>query len=239
MTESLKVFENAKLATPEALISALDHLKEDYSQGGGAAIMKYDKSGRWSYGVDQITPEDGSRWAINVFSFTHGFIAWGGDKTPSAAKLLGEVMVPMTSPKPDPGEVHEHATQGWQAQLGFSMKCISGEDSGLEARFSTLSKGGVRAVAELIGKISEQTAKDPSKPIPVVELGTSNYPHKNPTYGRVWVPVFKVVDWIGANKPSLPEVAETVVEAEEVLLGERLPGTPVVSEDPARRRRRG
>lgn len=213
MAEALSVFKSANIPTPEALISTLDTIHSEYSTLG-AVILKFAK-GHWTFGTDDEEIEPGSRWAVNPFSFIHGAVAFGGDGTPVASELLGEKMAPMTEPKPELGPAPEHATAGWQTQLGFTVKCMSGDDEGMEARFTTNSKGGVRAVTEFISTVIQHMKKDPSNPVPVVVLKTSSYQHKNPTYGRIYVPVFEVVDWIGgkAEEAVVEEVAvETPVE---------------------------
>lgn len=234
MTTDIKLFENANLPTPEALVAALDNLKDSYGHAS-VAILKYDKTGRWVMGTDAELVGADSLWAINIFSFVHGLIAWGGDKTASAGKLLGESLVKMTEAIPDPGKAPEDATLGWQTQLGFSLKCLEGEDEGQEVRFITQSKGGVRAVAELIGVISQHTKQDPSKPFPVVRLVNYDaknpatfYDHKNKSYSRVFVPVFDIVEWIGGPKQQAPAIAPVVeVAAEPPSYGEVAPDATV------------
>jgi hypothetical protein len=46
-----------------------------------------DKTGHWVFGIDQTEIEDDSTWAVNPFSFVHGYIAWGGVDTPSAGSV--------------------------------------------------------------------------------------------------------------------------------------------------------
>jgi hypothetical protein len=82
-------------------------------------------------------------------------------------------------------------------QIGFSLKCINGDDEGLEARFAATSTGGKRAVQELAVAIAEQVDKDPAAPVPVVELLNDSYKHK--TYGKVFAPIFEVRRWIGMD----------------------------------------
>lgn len=228
MSESL-TFKNANLPTPEALCGALDNLQEEYGTAG-TVIAKFAK-GHWTIGKDLEPIDASSTWAINPFSFIHGVVAFGGEGTPVEGELLGEKIAPMTEPKPAVGPAPEHATSGWQTQLGFVMRCMSGDDEGLEARFTTNSKGGVRAIAELIGHLKAQVQKDPTRGIPVVKLGTSSYPHKNPSYGRIYVPTFEIVNWLGkqAAAPQVDAQAPPAVEVEAEV---------VETEQPMRRRRR-
>jgi hypothetical protein len=72
----------------------------------------------------------------------------------------------------------------------------------MEARFTTTSVGGRKAVQALAVEIAAQVEKDQSKPVPVVKLGKDHYTHKS--YGRIYTPVFEVVEWVSMNG----EVAE-------------------------------
>lgn len=235
MSESI-TFKNVNLPTPEALCGALDNLQEEYG-AAGTVIAKFAK-GHWTIGKDMEPVDPGSTWAINPFSFIHGVVAFGGEGTPVEGELLGEKVAPMTDPKPAAGLAPEHATSGWQTQLGFSMKCMSGGNEGVEARFTSNSKGGVRSIAELIGHLSKQVQKDPTHGIPIVKLGAGSYPHRNPSYGRIYYPTFEIVDWLGKQAEAL-SLAARVVEAKiEVDEAEPEPESEPEPEQRERRRRR-
>jgi hypothetical protein len=100
------------------------------------------------------------------------------------------------------------------------LKCLTGEDKGLEARFSTTSVGGKRAVQALAVAIANQVEKDQAKPVPVILLKKEHYQHKS--YGRIFTPVFDIVEWTGMD------AKEATNEAEEA--------TPAVEETSRRRR---
>jgi hypothetical protein len=90
----------------------------------------------------------------------------------------------------------------------MSLKCLNGEDAGMEARFTTTSVGGKRAVQSLAVAIAGQVDTDQAKPVPVVELDTEHYQHKS--YGRIYTPIFKVLEWVSINGD---EPAPAAVEA--------------------------
>jgi hypothetical protein len=96
----------------------------------------------------------------------------------------------------------------------MSLKCLTGEDKGMEARFTTTSVGGKRAVQTLAVALAEQVEKDQSKPVPVVRLKKDHYAHKS--YGKIYTPVFEVVEWVSmdgeAPAPVEPD-AESVAPA--------------------------
>jgi hypothetical protein len=206
-------FNQANLPTVASLSTALRALEQDVSPAG-VAILKMDKTGHWVYGADQTEIEDDSTWAVNPFSFVHGFIAWGD------GEVLGEKMVSVSQPLPELEGAPQAAKRGWETQVGLSLKCLTGEDKGLEARFSTTSVGGKRAVQALAVAIANQVEKDQANPVPVILLKKEHYQHKS--YGRIFTPVFDIVEWTGMD------AKEATNEADEA--------TPAVEETSRRRR---
>ena len=181
---SLAIFKNAGLPAVSSLSTTLRSLQKESL---GVVFLKMDKSGHWVFGVDRDEVEAGSLWAINPFSFVHGYVAWG------MGTALGEKTVAITEAKPDMGAAPIGAEKGWEYQMGVSLKCISGVDKDLDARFMTTSLGGKRALQEFAAEVANQIDKDPSKPVPVVILTSSDYMHK--LYSRLYNPVFEIKKW--------------------------------------------
>lgn len=197
MSNEISTFSAAGLPQVGSLTTALRGL-QPASGGTGFAILKMDKTGHWVFGADQTEVEDDSLWAVNPFSFVHGYIAWGD------GVVLSEKMTSISNPKPMIEGAPPGATRGWEDQIGMSLKCISGEDSGLEVRFSSTSVGGKRGVQELAARLAEQVDKDQSKPVPVVTLKKEHYQHKS--YGRIFTPVFAIVKWSSMAVDASPEL---------------------------------
>ena len=197
---NLVKFSGANLPSVASLSTALRTIATDVS-ASSTSIIKMDRTGHWVFGADQTEAEDDARWAVNPFSFVHGFIAWGD------GEVLAEKLVPVTEPLPELEAAPPGAKKGWEPQTGLSLKCISGEDAGMEARFTTTSVGGRKAVQALAVAIAAQVEKDQGKPVPVVKLGKDHYTHKS--YGRIYTPVFEVVEWVGMDGEgaSEPEAA--------------------------------
>ena len=198
---NLAVFGNANLPSVQSLSTALRTISADVGPSG-TVIMKMDKTGHWVFGADQTEVEDGSLWAINPYSFVHGYICWGD------GEVLGEKMVPVSQPLPELDPAPPQSKRGWEVQVGMSLKCLSGDDKGMEARYSTTSVGGKRAVQQLALVIAEQVDKDETKPVPVVTLGKEHYTHRS--YGRIYTPVFKITEWMGmeGGEPAADEASE-------------------------------
>ena len=201
---NVTVFGNANLPSVASLSTALRSISTDVGPSG-SVIIKMDKTGHWVFGADQTEIEDGSLWAINPFSFVHGYIAWGD------GEVLGEKMVSVSQPLPELDLPPAGAKRGWETQVGMSMKCIGGEDDGMEARFNTTSVGGKRSVSALAVAIATQVDADQTKPVPVVTLKKEHYMHKS--YGRIFTPIFDVVKWIGMDGEADAAIVEEAAPA--------------------------
>jgi len=202
---NIVTFNNANLPAVASLSTALRSLERDVGNAG-VVLLKMDKTGHWVFGADQTEVEDDSTWAVRPFSFVHGFIAWGD------GEVLGEKMVSVSQPLPELDAAPPNAKRGWETQIGMSLKCLSGEDKDMEARYSTTSVGGKRSVQALALAIATQVEKDQSKPVPVVRLKKEHYTHKS--YGRIYTPVFEIVEWVSLDGPAAAE-PEAAAEAEE------------------------
>ena len=204
-------FALANLPNVAALTTALRTLEKDVGPTG-FVILKMDKRGDWVYGANQTEVEAETLWAVNPASFVHGYIAWGD------AVVLGERMVPLTEPLPHPGEAPAGAEKGWQLQIGMGLKCVSGPDKDMEVRFTVTSVGGKKAVKNLGVSIAQQMEADQTKPVPVVKLKTDSYKHK--MYGKIFVPVFEIIEWVGMDG-KMPEAAPDEVSSEDAAPARR------------------
>ena len=217
MSNNITAFGSANLPSVQSLSSALRSITAEVGPSG-SVILKMDKTGHWVFGADQTEVEDDSTWAINPFSFVHGYIAWGD------GEVLGEKMVSVAEPLPDLEPAPAAAKRGWETQVGMSLKCMSGEDKDMEARYQATSVGGKRAIQTLAVAIAEQVDKDQGKPVPVVRLKKEHYQHKS--YGRIYTPVFEIVEWMGMDGASVNDETDGQPELDIE-----------VTEEPRRRRR--
>jgi len=202
MSNEVSKFGNAGLPSVQSFAASLRKIVADVAPSG-TVILKMDKTGHWVFGADQTEIEDDSLWAVNPFSFVHGFIAWG-DGT-----VLAEKMVSVSEPLPEVGPAPDGAKRGWEMQIGMSLACTSGEDEGMQARYTVTSVGGKRAVQGLAMAIADQADKNPDSPVPLVSLKKEHYQHKS--YGRIYTPVFDIVDWKSLDGVS----SDAAVDADE------------------------
>lgn len=202
---SLVKFASAGLPAVQSLSTALRAISSEVEMG--VVLIKMDRTGTWVYGADQTEAEDDSTWAVNPFSFVHGWIAWG------EGEVLAEVVASITQPIPEVDEAPAAAKKGWEKVVGMQMQCLTGQDEGLAVRFTTTSVGGKRAVQTLASEIAAQVDKDPSKPVPVVRLKKEHYQHK--TYGKIYTPMFAVQSWTDMDGDTAEEAAPEAKAAPE------------------------
>jgi len=134
---NMVTFKGANLPAVSTLSTALRTLETEVGPAG-SVILKMDKTGHWVFGADQTEVDDDATWAINPFSFIHGFIAWG------EGEVLGEKMVSVSEPLPEMEAAPPNAKRGWEAQVGMSLKCVTGADK--DMRRATPSPPSVASV---------------------------------------------------------------------------------------------
>lgn len=172
---------------PKKLASALKRTAREAAPV--AAFLKMDKTGQWVFGANAEEVSEDDKFIVNPEGFQHGYVAWtkgGGDK-------LGEVMVPVTDPMPEVGEVPSGAG-GWEAQLGCHLKRADGEGSDLIYRSSSV--GGKRAIAQLAESVGDKVAEDSDAVFPIITLDSEDYKHAK--YGKIYNPIISIVKWVKA-----------------------------------------
>ena len=203
---------NFEVVPVENLANALAIRSQSLHVGGGDfPFLKLNQDGSWTFGADKIETQEQSRWAVNPNSFTEGFIAWG------KSEVIDERMVSMTSAAPilqaDLPPVPE-ATKGWQKQLGCMLVCTNGDDKGTQVLFKTSSFGGVKGVRALVDAVVTQLGTDQVNIMPIVELSSENYKHKD--WGKIiYSPVFDVKSWVPVDTTDVepePEVKTKAVK---------------------------
>lgn len=210
-------------------LSQLSNSGEGPTAFNGRELLKLTKQGEWIYGMDGVEAE--GLIAVNPESFQIGFISWG-----KKSNVLGERMTPVTNPisrdeLPDTGF-------DWDEQLQMELQIVSGPDEGVELIYKTTAHGGKEAVRNIARAIAGAIVDNPAYCVPVVKLETTNYKHKQ--YGKIYKPVFSIVNWASLSgdmlNPSNPEAGEQPIE----IAGEATTTTEQTQGEatPRRRRRR-
>ena len=173
----------------------------------GEPLLRMNKVGDWVYGADSTPPEEDSLWMVNIESLQHGYVCW------VEGKVAGEVMVPIGQPLPELHSLPVYS-KPWQLQEGAQLRCMSGEDEGLQVQWKNNSKGFHDAFATLLDAIISRIEAGEAALYPVCLLDVESYKHKE--YGTVYKPVLKIVDW-----KSNQETPETEPEEEETPIRRR------------------
>lgn len=218
-------------------------------------FLRMQKDGLWIYGADNVEVQEKSLWAINIMSLQHGYSCWTNypDEKDKKNEIKGEVMVAATQPIPgrDTLAVY-HDEDGhvceWREQYSFPLRCMNGDDTGVQVRYSTTSVGGIGAVKDIIAAVMRQLDRDPDNPIPIVLLQCDSYQNKK--YGKTYFPIFLIKKWAPlaedadaameqATEPT-PEAKPAVepTEPESAPRTEAQAAAPADGEAPKRRRRR-
>ena len=229
MTDIVKRGEQLPADYISRLMSGIAESRAQTIVAGGKPFFRMSRSGTYIFGQSNEEMQEGSRWAVNIMTMSHGWSCWVDGGPNQANSLAGEVMTAMTNPlppRPDP-----IGDSSYKDVRSFEMKCLDGADQGTEVIYKINSVGGIRAVAELLDAIHAQLAWASDYPCPVLTFSSDSYPHKK--WGTIYVPIFTVVGWAdmngnlqGDDQPSLP-------------LADRVPTTEPVrpAAEPARKRK--
>jgi hypothetical protein len=208
------------LAALEATFNTVDTSSVIGRSGLPMLQFKREGDGTWSYGQRRTVAEDGSRWGVNPLSFRYGYICFGDGN-----KVLGERLVSVSQSMPDIMELPDKGFP-WVSQWCVNLKCLDGADAGIEVTYKPTTDGGIKSVAGLIETVRDRlnSEQHDGKVSPIVRLRKDSYPH--PQYGRVWTPLFEIVDWMPLSGPApAPAPAPTPT-----------PASPPPTEQPRRRR---
>lgn len=181
------------IASLSQLKTGLQNVSSTIVTPGGTPILRLLKDGSWVYGAENVEVEDGSLWAVNPYSLQHGWVSWTDKPGNQPNEIVGEVMVPMTSPLPVASELRDTGWE-WSQQLSVELQCVSGEDKGTTVQYKVTSVGGMNAIKALIASLMKQLDTDADRPVPVCSLDHDTYMHKR--HGKVYVPVINVQKWV-------------------------------------------
>jgi len=186
---------------PADLEAGLQNVQSSIQGGtGGMPFLRLLKAGYFVYGAENVEVEPGSEWAINPYSLQHGFACW------APGELLDERMVPFTQAPPIKAELPDLG-QSWDQQVGMQLVCVAGEDTGMNVLYKGTSTGLRNASKELINAIISQLQTDKAHCVPVVELESDSYNHKQ--YGQIFFPILTIKRWITIDGDEASEALVT------------------------------
>ena len=158
---------------------------------GNMNYIRMNKAGVWQMGADQDEIAADEKFAVDITSWKTGYIGWNAGKVEGEhMNLLSDgpvddsILTPISSANP---------MDGWKPQVSFEVKTLDGETT---ASIAFTSKGGRGAAATLADAINKGLEEDGKRTAPVIVL--AGYSYKNKNYGNVdvFVPEYKIVDWL-------------------------------------------
>lgn len=179
-------------------------------------LIKFTK-GDWVKGEDMEDVEVGTKFVANMDHLLVGWIKWWENKP--VEQIMGPVAEGFQPPRrntlgdEDEDEWEVDETSGkprdpWQFSNYLIMKNVDDDEL---FTFATSSRGGLGAVGEMCKHYGKEMRSRPDD-YPIIEIGTSSYQHQNKQYGRIYVPILKVVDWQAKSEFNMDGVEEEVEE---------------------------
>lgn len=181
-------------------------------------LLKFSK-GDWLVGADADEVPVGTRLVALMDDLQIGWLKWVDGKP--ASQVLGRVAEGYSPPRrKELGDDDESewelddtgkARDPWQFSNYLTMRkpgligTVEDEDA---FTFTTSSRGGINVVGELCKQYGKQMRSRPDE-YPIVELSVDSYKHPNPQFGRIKVPVMKIVAW----EPKVPAAPLEKLEA--------------------------
>jgi hypothetical protein len=218
MATELKVVTNNTELAPAALSDPFaayaDAVSPKYIVG---ELLRFSK-GDWIAGKDD-TVDLGTTFTANLDELMAGWIHWLDGKpiehimvrvadgiAPKLRDELGD-----TDSSQWPVDKAGQSKDPWQ----FTNYLPLMNDKGELFTFTTSSRGGIGAVADLARRYARHRQKHPNV-FPLIALNVDSYQHKDPQLGRIKFPVFEPAGYLPkadfqaalAGQASEPELAE-------------------------------
>lgn len=159
------------------------------------------KDGQFVYGEDdevifgEADKDDGIvvRMALNMDEFDRGWMCWVDEE------VVKEILRGVTE---GPEIREEDLPTDWDGEMGKDdgwVKCaqipMRDLETGEQFLFKAASNGSYRALGKFLKAFSKQYKKHPDE-IPIVELDMESYEHKKKQYGKIFNPIFNLVDFM-------------------------------------------
>lgn len=171
---------------------------------GSGDFLKFSK-GEWLKGQNDEEVELGTRLAANMAELSIGWLRWEAKKP--VERRMGLLA---QGHKPEPRDTLGYSDKSdWEqdaagvAQDPWSATNelpVADPETGEQMTISMASKGGIGAIGNLCKAYGKEYRNRPGM-VPIIELGRDSYKHSE--YGKVYVPVLTIVDWV--ENGSVPE----------------------------------
>ena len=178
-------------------------------RGGQIAKLVYVKGNWWHGGRDKLQV-NGSQWVARPDWIIRGWTRWWDGKiTDHRLGYALDGFIP--PPRDELGDFDQDEWKVWNRgrdpwQLAWSMPFYS-QISGEEVLWTTDTTGGCDALAALLQAYADRIDLNPAdnKTLPVIELNSGSYRHRQPDRGEIQIPILDVIGWVvPPNKPRPP-----------------------------------
>lgn len=171
----------------------------------GGDFLKFSK-GEWLRGQNDDEVALDTRLAANMTELSIGWIRWADGKPAERRMgLLAQGHKPERRDElgyDDQGEWEKDKDGKPQDPWNFTNELpVANPDSGEQMTISMSSKGGISCIGNLCKAYGGAAAQRSEGLIPIISLGRDHYKH--PEYGKTYVPVLTIVDWV--ENGSVPE----------------------------------
>lgn len=179
---------------------------QDAASGGGD-FLKFSKV-EWQKGQNNEEVPMGTKLAACIEELSIGWIRWGDGKP--VERRFGLLA---SGYKPETRDALGHTDQDlWETDKegkpidpwSFTNELpVADPDTGEQMTISMSSKGGIGAMGNLCKAYARERAARVGS-TPIIELGRDSYIHRE--YGKLYVPVMTIADWIADGSVPLPAV---------------------------------
>jgi hypothetical protein len=163
-------------------------------------LLKYTKHGVWKSGQEGETVDLGTRMLAYIPGTERGYVKWQNQKpVQHHVGLVEEGYKPPTreelgdTDESKWGELNGRKIDPWQMTIYLPML----DEFGQLYTYSTSSKGGFGAIADVVKKYNARKIMRPGE-IPIVQLQGRSYDHED--YGETFAPVLRVEGWAKTPK---------------------------------------
>lgn len=185
--------------------SMTDNADKEAAGPGAVKFLKFDSKGAGVFFYDDVEYEDGTRFAVDVSSIQHGWMAWSNSL--GAAPIKESVRL-IDGPRP-PEPAQKDGYKGFQKSWGMGLIDPQGTPVYMEAN----TWGWQQQYQRFVLDILVPAAQDGSMGVPMVELANNGKRDKN---GNLY-PVVRFVGWAGAEELAQLEGGEGVGEKEKTV----------------------
>jgi hypothetical protein len=197
--------------------------------GFNGTSLKFVK-GKWQLGRDELDAAN-TRLVARPDWAMHGWVKWSDKKlvdlrigyvadnfVPPERSALGDL-------DQEQWALWSNSRDPWNLQWHLPLY---NQVSGAELVWSTDTVGGKSALGALLHAYADRIDAGEAKSLPIVELGSSTYPHMS--YGPVHVPQLDIVGWVEPPptvRPALPAASPPALERRRTPEPEPEPEDPV------------